>query len=288
MRIHQISQNIESHQIPGQLHSGRTGVSKQRAKISPFHQYLRLEEQTQKLRFTAPMYELHVPIIMVRHGQTNGNINGQFQGQIDEADHALNAVGREQVRQGAQRVYATLRNLLNERLTDMLAADTCVLRHSPLSRARDTAQAFIDYVAEQTGVRLSAIVEKRLSEMDFGVVEGCTIADVAQDPALYAQACRYRAEDASVDWNGTGESFVDVVLRVHEWLDAINTEYTGRKRLVIAFAHGVTINALRTLFYAPEIVDERGVVSFRKHFLDNAAACWLGNSHQLAERISRA
>ncbi len=287
MPIQHISQNIEPHLPTVQPHPERPGRIKQRYTTSPaiFHQHLIIEESSRHLRITAPEYNLRVPMIVVRHGQTNGNLKRQFQGQIDEADHALNVVGREQVHQGAQRLYVRLHELFGEQLNTMIEFGTFVLLHSPLSRARDTAQAFIDYIEEQTGTRLSANVEKRLSEMGFGVLEGCSIDEVVQDTDLYNQALRYRAEDASVDWMGTGESYVDVVLRVHKLLDAINAEHGERKKFVIAFSHGITINAIRTLFRDPAFVDEHGIVAFRKQILDNAESYWLGESQRLAKRI---
>lgn len=250
-----------------------------------FHQQLFIDQRTGHLCIETPPYELTFPMVVVRHGQTNGNLKWQFQGQIDEADHALNATGREQVRQGAQHVYEMLLDLFGEHFIDLVRTGTLVLLHSPLSRAKDTAQAFIDHVAERTGTTLSAMAEKRLSEMDFGILEGCTIDDVAEDIELYSQALRYRAEDATIDWKGTGESYLDVVIRVHDLLEELNSGYSEKPVLVIAFSHGITINALRTVLHDPAIVDTEGVVAFRKHILENASAYWLGESQKLAERM---
>ncbi len=287
MRMQHIFHKTEAHESTGRSHRGKTGSAKPRDTTSPadFHQHLAIENPGGHLRITAPAYNLDVPMIVVRHGQTNGNLKRQLQGQIDEADHGLNAVGREQVRQGARRVYATLHELFGERLSEMIESGAFVLLHSPLSRARDTAQAFIDHIVKQTGIRLSASAEKRLSEMSFGVIEGHTIDEIAQDKDLYNQTLRYRAEDASVNWKGTGESYLDAVVRGHGLLDSINAEYGGQKKVVIAFSHGITINALRTVFRDPALVDEQGTVAFRKHIFDNAEASWLGASQQLAEQI---
>ena len=68
-----------------------------------FHQHAFVDQQNGHLVVEAPAYTLQVPMLLVRHGQTDGNIKRQFQGQIDEADHALNTTGREQVRQLRQR-----------------------------------------------------------------------------------------------------------------------------------------------------------------------------------------
>ncbi len=287
MRMQHIFHKMETPESTGRPHCGKAGGLKPRDTLSPaiFHQHLIIEKPGGHLRITAPVYNLEVPIIVVRHGQTDGNLKRQLQGQIDEADHALNAVGREQIRLGAQRLYTALHELFGQQLSAMIESGRLVLLHSPLSRARDTAQAFINHIVEETGTRLSASVERRLSEMSFGVIEGRTIDEIAQDEELYNQILRYRAEDASVNWKGTGESYRDVVIRVHKLLESINTGYGGRKKVVIAFSHGITINALRTVFCDPAIVDDQGTVAFRKNILDNAESYWLGNSHQLAKRL---
>jgi broad specificity phosphatase PhoE len=292
MRIQQITQKIKAHHTTPHPATGKSKriqpadtVKRRHSSGSSFHQQLFIEQQTGHLCIEAPTYELRFPMIVVRHGQTNGNIKRQFQGQIDKADHALNAVGREQVRQGAHRLYERLHGLFGEQLAEVLRSGNIVLLHSPLSRARDTAWAFIDHVAEQTGITLPATAEQRLSEMSFGILEGHSIDEVVEDVELHEHALRYRAEDASVDWKGTGESYLDVVLRAHELLEALTAQYAGKNVLVIAFSHGIAINALRTVLRDPALVAPDGVVAFRKHILDNAEAYWLGESRPLAERI---
>jgi broad specificity phosphatase PhoE len=262
-------------------------TKRQHFSRSTFHQQLFIEQQTGHLCIEAPTYELRFPMMLVRHGQTNGNIKRQFQGQIDKADHALNAVGREQVHQGAQRLYERLHTLFGEQFAEVLRSGQVVLLHSPLSRARDTARAFIEHVAEETGTTLPATAEQRLSEMSFGILEGHSIDEVVEDVELHGQALRYRVEDASVDWKGTGESYLDVVLRAHDLLEALTTQYAEKNVLVIAFSHGIAINALRTVLQDSALVAPDGIVAFRKHILDNAEAYWLGESKWLSEQISQ-
>lgn len=287
MPIHHRVHTTDSHHAPRHYHGLPFEARKTvvHPSVCAFQQSLLLDRATGHVRITAPAYDLRVPMLVVRHGQTNGNINAQFQGQVDKTDNALNAVGREQVRHGAHRLHERLSSLFGERLPEMFADGTFVLLHSPLSRAQDTAQAFINHVAEETGVQLSAAEEPRLMEMDFGILDGYTLDDVAHDRALYTQALQYRAENAAIDWKGTGESYRDVVVRVHGLLETLNAEYGGQRRILIGFAHGITINALRTLFHDPACVDADGVVRFRRNILDNADACWLGSSQHLAERL---
>ena len=287
MRMQHIAHKKEASESTVRSHREKSDGIKPHGTLAPasFHQQLVIEEPGGYLRITAPAYDLQVPIIVVRHGQTNGNLQRQFQGQIDEADHLLNSVGQEQVRKGAQRLYAMLNDVFGERLREMVEAGAFVLLHSPLSRARDTAQAFIDHLVEHTGLPLSACAERRLSEISFGVIEGRAIDELVHDHELHNQAFRYRAEDASVNWGGTGESYKDVVIRAHGLLESLNAEYGGQKKVIVAFSHAIAINALRTVFRDPAFVDEQGIVAFRKHILDNAGSYWLGDSHRLAKRF---
>jgi broad specificity phosphatase PhoE len=87
-------------------------------------------------------------VYLVRHGQTDSSARLAYSGR---SDVALTATGREQARRAA----AQLAN-----------AGIDAVFSSPLSRARDTAQA----IADATGARL--IVDERLTEVDYGRFEG--------------------------------------------------------------------------------------------------------------------
>jgi broad specificity phosphatase PhoE len=252
-----------------------------------FHQHAFVDQQNGHLVVETPAYTLQVPMLLVRHGQTDGNIKRQFQGQIDEVDHALNATGREQVRQGAENLYSGLQELFAGAFEHRAREGHLVILKSPLSRACDTAQAFIDHVAQHTGILLDTSIETRLSEMDFGIVEGRTLEDIAYDDELYEAALKYKAEDATIDWKGTGENYLDVIARAYALLEDLNARYAGKTVLVIAFSHGLTINAFRTIMHDPALVDGDGNVAYRRHVLKNAEVCWLGGSYHLAERMFR-
>jgi broad specificity phosphatase PhoE len=252
---------------------------------TPFHRHIFVDQQSGHLVIETPAYALHVPMLLVRHGQTDGNIKRQFQGQIDEPDHALNATGREQVRQRAEELFSSLRVLFGDTFEYHAREGHLVILKSPLSRASDTAQAFVDHVAQHTGILLETSIEKRLSEMDFGLLEGRTLEDIAYDDELYEIALKYKAEDATIDWKGTGESYLDVITRAHALLEDLNARYAGKPVLIMAFSHGMTINAFRTVLHDPALVDADGNVTFRKHVLNNAEAYWLGDSCRIAERM---
>lgn len=251
---------------------------------SSWQEGLSVDEQTGHLYVDAPGLELRFPMVAVRHGQTDGNVNEKFQGQINGPEYALNALGQQQVQDGARRLSEQLHDLFAERLSAYLEAGKVVLLRSPLVRVQQTTRAFTEHIRQRTGIALEATVEPRLIEMSFGLMEGHAL-HTTEDPELQVIARQYRAENALINWKNTGERFLDVLARGAALLDELNIRYAGQGVLVVAFSHGITINALRILLGDPALLEPDGRVAFRKHILENAEAYWLGHSRQLAERL---
>jgi broad specificity phosphatase PhoE len=153
-------------------------------------------------------------VLLLRHGRTEWNASGRFQGQLDSA---LDVIGRAQAKAAAVAVAPMQPDAL---LT------------SDLSRAADTAAA----VGEEAG--LTPVAEVRLREIFLGRWEGLTRAEVrAQFPEEYA------AWQAGLDARrGEGETYAEVGTRavacVLEWLDQL-----GPGSLVVAVTHGGTARA---------------------------------------------
>ena len=102
-------------------------------------------------------------LLLVRHGQTDWNINRRFQGQ---SDVPLNEVGRQQA--------TALANRLSREHIDVLFA-------SDLQRAHETARIIAAQHACE--IRLDA----RLREINFGAWEGLTYDEIKHnDPAVLA------------------------------------------------------------------------------------------------------
>ena len=240
-----------------------------------------IDPATGQLFMHAPGLELRFPMVVVRHGETDGNVCGMFQGRIE---NPLNVTGKAQAEQAAQQLYAELTDLLGEQFTALASAGKLIVLTSPLSRAQDTAQAFIGYVQRQIGIVLDMRVEEALAEICFGAIEGQTLESIA-DEQLRSLALRYRAQEAMIDWHGTGESFCDVIRRAKGLLERLNGQYGRQKVVVIGFAHGILINALRTVVGDRTLVEENGHVAFRKHIIANAEAYWLGHSRELAAQL---
>ena len=211
----------------------------------------------------------------------------RFKGQIDGPDNQLNHVGKAQVKEAAKDVYAELSGLFGAHLKDFAASGRLILLSSPLSRAQETANAFIQEFQRQTEITLTCKLEEDLAEMCFGVIEGQSSKEI-MDPELQELTERFRiAQDAIMDWKGTGESFLDVVTRANRLLERLNALYDGKDIFVLSFAHGTLINALRVAVGDRALIEENGLIAFRKHHVDNAQPYWLGHSQRLAAQLVR-
>jgi broad specificity phosphatase PhoE len=94
-------------------------------------------------------------VILVRHGETEWNLNGRIQG---HSDSALTTLGGEQGRRVAER-------LASEKIAAVYA--------SPASRARDTGEL----IAAPHGLTVQLVDDLR--ERSYGRYEGLTLAEIA-------------------------------------------------------------------------------------------------------------
>ncbi len=149
---------------------------------------------------------------LVRHGQTDWNIEGRFQGQ---ADPPLNAVGRAQA----------------EALAGGLAGGPYqALFTSDLARAHQTAAA----LAARVG--LVARPDPRLREVHHGAWDGLLLAEIqARYPADWL--ARERAPETARPPGG--ETVGEVAARVAAALDDIARQHCGEDVLVVS--HGLAL-----------------------------------------------
>jgi broad specificity phosphatase PhoE len=146
-------------------------------------------------------------ILLVRHGETDWNLERRVQG---HTDRPLNETGRAQARA----------------LADELAAEEIdVIYSSDLIRAHETARI----VAERKGLDVTAIPELR--ERDFGTWEGLTDDDiVARFPDAHHRA-----------W-GDAETKEEMAERVLEALRRIALAHGDSRVLVVS--HGGPLRAV--------------------------------------------
>jgi broad specificity phosphatase PhoE len=154
-------------------------------------------------------------LLLVRHGETDWNRDGRWQGQ---SDTHLNDVGREQAAQLAERLDGV----------DVVYA-------SDLARARETA----DILAVR--LELPVLVDRRLRERSFGAWEGRTRPEIEADFA--AAHARWLAGDGP--GADDAEPFADFAGRVRSFLDDVLERHPDETVLVVA--HGGSIRVIHAL-----------------------------------------
>ena len=151
-------------------------------------------------------------LILARHGETDWNRDGRFQG---HADPPLNDRGREQARALADAVAG-------ERIAAVYASD--------LRRAHETAQI----VAARRG--LDVVVDPDLRERDVGEWSGLTIREI--EDRFPDELRRFREKGASI-----GESREALSERVVAAVRRIAEAHPRGHVLVVT--HGGALRALR-------------------------------------------
>lgn len=152
-------------------------------------------------------------ILLVRHGQSQGNIDGIIQGAedplTDNGRHQANLVGRF---------------LASERTVTHLYA-------SPYARARETAEIIGGHIG------MAPAFERGLAEIDAGIAAGMTWDDWTD--ANPEAAARMRTTDRTLEdrWEGgeSGGEFADRVFRAY---DRIVTNHLGSDDVVTVVSHG--------------------------------------------------
>ncbi|MBU6259706.1 MAG: histidine phosphatase family protein [Burkholderiales bacterium] len=155
-------------------------------------------------------------LIFIRHGETDWNIRGCFQGQLDVP---LNATGQAQAQRLAQR-------LAPERPDGLYSSD--------LDRARATAAP----LAAAWGLAPTTL--PGLREQHFGVLEGLDMASArTRHPEAWA---RWLEQRADYEIPGGGESRLRFHARVIEAVEALARADAGRRIVVVT--HGGVLDML--------------------------------------------
>jgi len=150
--------------------------------------------------------------ILVRHGATDWNRDGRYQGQ---ADPPLNEEGRAQ----AEQLAVALRGRVLQ-----------AVYSSDLQRARDTAEA----LAAPHGLRV--ILDQRLREINQGAWEGMLVDDIAVGfPAEWSAIERDPLQARAPG----GESVADVAQRMLACLTDIAPAFP--RGPVVVVSHGLSL-----------------------------------------------
>jgi len=158
-------------------------------------------------------------LLLVRHGETDWNREGRWQGQ---SDTPLNDVGREQ----AARLAAELDGV-------------DVVYSSDLARARETA----DILAAR--LELTVRIDRRLRERSFGAWEGKTAPEIevefAAEHARWLAGEGPGADDAepAADFAARVQAFVAEVLERHPDETVLIVAHGGSIRVIHALGQGI-------------------------------------------------
>lgn len=158
-----------------------------------------------------------IRLILVRHGETEANVAGQWTG----------VLRTELTERGAAQIAAVAQRLADE------VHDPAVIYTSPLHRARRTAEGIGQALGQEpVGV-------EDLREVDFGELDGVTIEEMkSHHPELYAQ-WKNRG-DVDFTWPG-GDRRADFFQRVAAACDEILSRHA--RGTIIVVGHGGTLRS---------------------------------------------
>lgn len=161
-------------------------------------------------------------IYLVRHGQTEMNLQGRIQGQ---GDAPLTEAGR------------TLAAKIGQKLAEDIGNSAASIFTSPLGRATQTAEIIADTLHNETSV----IEDQRLAEVNLGEWDGLTIAEIDHG---WPQA-RTSAPKGEWFFNAPkGESFESFLQRNAAFLQEV---YSIDASVKIIVTHGISGRVLRGL-----------------------------------------
>lgn len=155
-----------------------------------------------------------IELILIRHGQTQWNLEGRWQGQ---ADPSLNAVGRAQAQQTALELRAA-------GLDDLYSSDLC--------RAMETATI----IGAELGLAVHA--DARLREINLGRWQGMLSADIeAQYPSEFL---RWHTSPLTIR-PPDGEDLHALAARVLAAISEIACRHAGQRIGVVAHELSIAV-----------------------------------------------
>lgn len=155
-----------------------------------------------------PGHEGETRVVLVRHGETEANISGRWQG---HQDSPLTAAGEHQA----------------QRLGEFPPA-VDVVYSSPTGRARRTAEAMVN------GTGQPITHHDGLKEIGFGEWEGSTVEQIrSRDPEIFDM---FRHEGVDIVRGRTGETFAGVRTRVTAAIEGFVDRHAGGRIGVVS--HG--------------------------------------------------
>lgn len=164
-------------------------------------------------------------IYMMRHGETDWNVQHLFQGRTDIP---LNENGREVARwtrQGLKDVHFD------------------VAFCSPLCRAKETAQIILE------GRDIEPIEDDRIIEMGFGEYEATRMHEADKEIEIF-----FKHPEQYVDKKGI-EAFEDVLARAKSFLDDVTSDPKYQDSTILVVTHGAMLRGLIGAFRGYTVKD---------------------------------
>jgi broad specificity phosphatase PhoE len=168
-------------------------------------------------------------VLLVRHGETDYNSNGRWQGHLDVP---LNAEGEYQA--------ACLAHHLKNTVLDAIYS-------SDLSRALETARPIA------AGRELSIVPDARLREVNLGRFQGLTRSQIAE---LYPlEHDRWHHDDGFIVPGG--ESRLQLQARMFAVFQELTTTVAGETIMLVT--HGGSIRRLLLQLFSPDALIGKGI-----------------------------
>lgn len=153
-------------------------------------------------------------IYIVRHGETALNAKGVMQGRLNEP---LNRAGRDLA-------------VMTGKAMKGIHFDCCI--SSPLERAKETAQIIL----RESGNEIPFDIDERIIEIDFGDMEGKTIAEMGDEGHKFFMDPFYFAGFPN------GETIKDVCSRTQDFLKELISKDDGKTYLIST--HGCALRGM--------------------------------------------
>ena len=174
-------------------------------------------------------------LVIVRHGQSERNVakeQAKATGNAMVWGSSLRDVDTPLTQLGIQQAISTGKFLRDKAAFDVMFA-------SPYMRTMQTAQ----HIAEQLGRVPEIMMEERVREIEFGILDGLTHQGIKE---RYPDEWARREREGKYWYRAPGgESPPDVALRVHSFLGALTRDFRQKKVLVVC--HSVVVLIFRRL-----------------------------------------
>lgn len=188
-------------------------------------------------------------LLVVRHGESAGNVARDL---AEAAGHPMIEIAERDMDVPLSDDGARQAEALGRWLAERSSRPTVVLA-SPYERARRTAEI----AATVGGIDVPVVLDERLREREFGVLDRLTRAGIVE---RFPEQAELRARVGKFYHRPPGgESWCDVGLRVRSALDSISRAHHGER--VVVVAHQVVIHMFR---YVLEGLTEEEVLSLSR------------------------